>query len=64
MGATKKLYMKEQRDRLSLVEAFDMMQYMNRKLIKSKQFSISKSLNNKSNKDGGYSRHDDGRNIG
>jgi hypothetical protein len=51
MGATKKLYMKEQRDRLSLVEAFDMMQYMNRKLIKSKQFSISKSLNNKSNKD-------------
>ena len=51
MGATKKLYMKEQRDRLSLVEAFDMMQYMNRKLIKSKQFSISKSLNNKSNRD-------------
>jgi hypothetical protein len=51
MGRVKELHMEEQTDRLSLVEAFDMMQYMNRKLIKSKQFSISKSLNNKSNRD-------------
>jgi hypothetical protein len=51
MGRVKEMYMKEQVDRVSLVEAFDMMQYQERRARKSKAFSISKSLNNKSNKD-------------